>query len=168
MKLFSLSMLLCCMLATPSVLALDVGDQLPALEITTLNGKTIDFGKLRGSVIVLNLWASWCTPCRAEMPILENFYQTYRDRKIVVLGLSEDDSSDADTVRQIMQDYTYPAALAADASKNGMRTPRILPVTYVIDTHGVIRAKLWGGGQPVTAMNLAAAVEPLLSKPDQS
>lgn len=168
MKLFSLSIVLCCALTAPSVLALDVGDQLPALEVTTLNGKTVDFSKLRGNVIVLNLWASWCTPCRAEMPVLENFYHAYRDREVVVLGLSEDDSSDADTVRQIMQDYTYPAALAADASKNNMHLPRVLPVTYVIDTRGVIRAKLWGGGQPVTAKNLAAAVEPLLSKPDKS
>ncbi|HEX5339881.1 MAG TPA: TlpA disulfide reductase family protein [Gammaproteobacteria bacterium] len=149
-------------LAASPARALNVGDPLPALKVTTLDGKPLDFSSLRDKVIVLNLWATWCVPCREEMPVLEAFSNQYESRGVIVFGLSEDDSGDLDTVRQVMKKFSYPAALAADAKQNGLRAPRILPVTYVVDRRGIIRAKLWGGGTPVTAENLAAAVDPLL------
>jgi cytochrome c biogenesis protein CcmG, thiol:disulfide interchange protein DsbE len=147
----------------PSATALDVGEKLPALTVVTLDGKQLDLSALRGKVLVLDLWATWCTPCREEMPVLNTFYRQYRDRGVVVFGLSEDDSSDNAKVREVMKAFAYPAALAADAKTNDMRSPRVLPITYVIDQAGVIRAKLWIGGAPMTARNLAAAVDPLLS-----
>ncbi|HET7921821.1 MAG TPA: TlpA disulfide reductase family protein [Gammaproteobacteria bacterium] len=154
--------LVCGAFVLPAAYALDVGDTLPTLRVTTLSGKPLDLKTLHGNVVVLNLWATWCAPCREEMPVLDAFYRQYKSRGVVVFGLSEDDSGDLDSVRQAMKMFSYPAALAADAQQDDMRAPRILPVTYVMDRKGVIRAKLWGGGTPVSAASLAAAVDPLL------
>ncbi len=150
-----------CLLAAPAW-ALDTGDAAPALHVVTLDGKPFDLASLHGKVVVFNLWATWCPPCRDEMPQLDAFYRKYAARGVVVFGLSEDSIDQADEVRETMKPFTYPAALAQGAQENGFRTPRVLPITYVIDAEGVIRAKLWPGGTPVTEANLEQAVEPLL------
>lgn len=146
---------------TPA-LALDLGDTVPELKAPTLDGQAFDLGALRGKVVVLNLWATWCSPCRTEMPALDAFYAKYRGRGVTVLGLNENDPDDIAEVKKVMADFSYPAILAGTAPVNGIRTPRVLPITYVIDAKGVIRAKLWPGGTPVTEENLEKAVLPLL------
>lgn len=143
--------------------ALDTGDPIPALKATTLDGQPFDLSAQKGKVVVLNLWATWCTPCRVEMPALDKFYAKYRDRNVVVFGLDENDPDDLEEVKKVMADFTYPAALGQAAALNDIRMPRVLPITYVIDTKGVIRAKLWPGGTPVTEENLEKAVDPLLT-----
>ena len=154
-------LLLACLVATP-VWALDSGDTAPVLSAVTLDGKPFDLASLHGKVVVFNLWATWCPPCRDEMPQLDAFYRKFAARGVVVFGLSEDSIDQADEVREVMKSFTYPAALAQGAKDNGFRTPRVLPITYVIDAQGVIRAKLWPGGTPVTEQNLEQAVLPLL------
>lgn len=146
---------------TPA-LALDVGDAAPALKATAFDGQVFDLGALKGKVVVLNLWATWCGPCRMEMPALDAFYVKYRARGLVLFGLSENDPGDLADVKKVMTAFSYPAALAAAAAVDDFRTPRVLPITYVIDDKGVIRAKLWPGGTPVTEENLEKAVLPLL------
>ncbi len=144
-------------------LALDVGDTVPALKAPTLDGETFDLAAEKDKVVVLNLWATWCGPCRTEMPALDAFYAKFKGRGVVVLGLDENDPGDIDAVKQVMQGFSYPAILAGTAPVNGFRMPRVLPLTYVIDIHGVIKAKLWPGGTPVTEENLEKAVLPLLA-----
>jgi len=149
----------------PVALALDVGDAAPALKSITLDGQPFDLAALKGKVVVLNLWATWCSPCRMEMPALDAFYAKYRDKGVAMLGLDENDPDDIAAVREVMAGFHYPALMAQGAAVNDFRTPRVLPITYVIDTAGVIRAKLWPGGTPVTEENLEKAVQPLLPKP---
>lgn len=161
-KLIFILLLLC---APPLLAALGPGDAAPALKGTALDGKAFDLAALKGKVVVVNLWATWCGPCREEMPLLDNFAKRYRERGVVLVGVSEDEMKDAALVKQAMAPFTYPALLAEDAEDNGFRAPRVLPVTYVIDTAGVVRAKLWAGGTPVTEDNLRNAVEPLLAPP---
>ena len=143
-------------------LALDVGDTVPALQAPTLDGQPFDLAAQKDKVVVLNLWATWCTPCRTEMPALDAFYAKFKTRGVLVLGLDENDPADIDEVKQVMQGFHYPAVMAGTAPVNGLRMPRVLPITYVIDGHGVIKAKLWPGGTPVTEESLEKAVLPLL------
>lgn len=148
--------------ATPPALALDLGDAEPALKGTTLDGRPFDLAAQKGKVVVVNLWATWCEPCRAEMPLLDTFYKKHRDHGLVMLGLDENDPEDEAEVRKVMADFTYPAVMAEKASDNGFRA-RVVPITYVIDAAGTVRAKLWAGGTPVTEENLEKAVAPLLA-----
>lgn len=148
--------------------ALDTGDKAPALVATQLDGKEFDLTAEKGHVVILNLWATWCGPCRDEMPVLDGFYRKFGSQGVVVFGLSEDDADQLAEVRTAMTAFTYPAGLARSARVNGIRMPRILPITYVIDAQGVIRAKLWPGGTPVTEDNLEKAVAPLLDSKAQA
>jgi thiol-disulfide isomerase/thioredoxin len=159
------ALLLCLtLLWLPAVCAaLDKGDAAPALTGTTLDGKPFDLAALKGKVVVLNLWATWCGPCREEMPALEAFATQYAARGVVVVGLDEDDADDAGEVRKVMAAFHYPALMAATAPTNDFHQPRVLPMTYVIDAQGTIRARLWPGDVPVTAASLEKAVAPLLA-----
>ncbi len=159
------ALLLCsALLWLPAALAaLDAGDAAPALQGVTLSGKPFDLAQLKGKVVVLNLWATWCGPCREEMPALDAFATRYAPRGVVVVGLDEDDAKDVDEVRKVMTAFHYPVLMAADASTDAFHQPRVLPMTYVIDAQGVIRARLWPAATPVTEANLEKMVAPLLA-----
>lgn len=141
---------------------LDAGDTAPALRGTTLDGKTFDLAALKGKVVVLNLWATWCGPCREEMPALDAFATQYATRGVVVVGLDEDEGKDSAEVQKVMAAFHYPALMAVSAVTDEFHQPRVLPMTYVIDAQGVIRARLWPAATPVTEANLEKAVTPLL------
>jgi len=160
MRRAALFILLC--FALPA-LALDTGEAAPALKGTTLDGKAFDLSALKGHVVVLNLWATWCGPCREEMPLLDAFAKQHAAEGLVLVGLDEDAKGDADKVKAAMAPFSYPALMAATADSD-LRAPRALPVTYVIDAQGIVRAKLWAGGTPVTEASLEQAVAPLLAK----
>ncbi|MGB8326670.1 MAG: TlpA disulfide reductase family protein [Steroidobacteraceae bacterium] len=141
----------------------DVGQTAPKFVATQLDGATLDLAALHGRVVVVNLWASWCTPCRAEMPMLEAFYRKHQPEGVLLVGLSADDLHDRRIVENATRRLTYPIALLQEAKANGFGSPKALPVTYVIDRNGVIRARLMPTRAGLTEADLAAAVLPLLT-----
>lgn len=162
MRKLTASLALAAALWQPAALALDTGDAAPALKGTTLDGNAFDLVALKGRVVVVNLWATWCEPCRAEMPMLDAFYKKYRDQGLILLGLDENDPEDETEVRKVMTEFSYPALMAETAPDDDFRA-RVVPITYVIDVQGVVRAKFWAGGTPLTEENLEKAVTPLLA-----
>jgi cytochrome c biogenesis protein CcmG, thiol:disulfide interchange protein DsbE len=138
-----------------------VGAAAPPLIVTQLDGREFDLARERGKVVVVNYWASWCSPCRAEMPALDRFYQRHRGQGLVLLGLSVDDASERAAVADIMRKFSYPAALAAGAKANGFGPALAVPMTFVIDATGVVRARLVSG-TAVTEQSLEQLVLPLL------
>jgi cytochrome c biogenesis protein CcmG/thiol:disulfide interchange protein DsbE len=142
-----------------------VGQSAPALIVPQLDGHVFDLAKLRGKVVLVNIWATWCSPCRSEMPTLNAFYRRYRSRGLDVLGLSIDEAPDVAQVRQVMRQFSYPAALASAARTDGFGEPIAVPITYVIDSRGVIRAQLQAQGPAgVSRQALERAVLPLLAR----
>jgi len=142
----------------------DVGQPAPALTATELDGGSFDLAALRGRVVVVNFWATWCAPCRAEMPALDAFYRQHRDQGLEMIGISADRPRDRGDVVKTMGAFSYPAAMLRDAQVNGFGAPAALPVTYVVDRTGVIRAKFTADQTAVTEQRLAAAVLPLLAQ----
>src|SRR5450631_50043 len=138
-----------------------------ALEVTTLAGEDFDLARLRGHVVVVHFWATWCVPCIEEMPALETFYGHYRARGVEVIALSQDRTRDLDEVHHMMHhmQMTYPVAMAHSTSRNSLGEQKLLPVTYVIDGGGVVRAQLRPDTQKLTEENLARIVDPLLAPP---
>jgi thiol-disulfide isomerase/thioredoxin len=141
---------------------LRVGQPAPALVVPLLDGRTFDLTSERGKVVIVNFWATWCSPCRAEMPQLDSFYKRYHRRGVELLGLSVDDANDRAAVADVMRHFSYPAALAANARVNGFGEPVAVPMTWIIDAHGVVRARLVAGNA-VTEQTLEQAVAPLLA-----
>ena len=137
-----------------------IDEPAPPFVVTALNGETFDLGKLRNQVVLLNFWATWCEPCRKEIPRLSAFYRRYHDRGLEVIGVSIDRPEDLQKVRKQMASIAYPVAVLKDISVNGVGKVEGVPVTYVIDPNGVIRDKF------IEVRNelLNDVVVPLLSK----
>jgi len=136
----------------------------PNLSLTTLAGEDFDLGRQRGHVVVVHFWATWCPQCTEEMPQLQSFFEHYRERGVEVIAVSQDRSRDIDEVHHMMHQMkmTYPVAMSHTASRNTFGEQVMLPVTYVIDSQGVLRAELRPKTQPVSEAALARIVEPLL------
>lgn len=136
-----------------------VGKPAPALIATGLDGQTFDLAAARGKVVIVNFWATWCGPCRAEMPLLNRFYLAHRAQGLVLVGVSVDDQHDRKEVVEVMHQFAYPAVLASSAKVNGFGPPLAVPMTWVIDAQGTMRARLVSA---VTEQALEQAVLPLL------
>ncbi len=143
--------------ASPAA-AQKVGAPAPALVGQTIDGKPFDLAKLRGHVVIANVWATWCTPCRVEMPTLEAFYKAHKAQGVVLVGLSADKSRDAATVDRVMAAFSYPAIVLTSAKVDGFTPPNILPVTYIIDPKGIVRSALLYTDKPLSEADLDAAV----------
>jgi cytochrome c biogenesis protein CcmG/thiol:disulfide interchange protein DsbE len=142
--------------------AADVGQPAPSLVVQELGGQTFDLGAARGKVVVVNFWATWCPPCREEMPALDAFYRRYHGHGLEMIGLSADRPHDQSDVTKVMQSFSYPAAMLDDAKVNEFGTPSALPETFIIDSNGIVRAKLTPDEKPVTEKSLADTVLPLM------
>jgi thiol-disulfide isomerase/thioredoxin len=149
--------------AGPAAAGAELNHLAPALVVPQLNGASFDLAAQRGKVVIVNYWASWCSPCRAEMPVLDAFYRRYRARGLVLIGLSVDRSQDRPQVLAIMQPLSYPGALAASATADGFGPPLAVPMTFIIDGKGIVRTRLVSG-TAVSEPALAAAVLPLLAQ----
>jgi cytochrome c biogenesis protein CcmG, thiol:disulfide interchange protein DsbE len=140
----------------------EVGQPAPALVVQELGGQTFDLSALRGKVVVVNFWATWCPPCRQEMPALDAFYRHYHGQGLEMIGLSADRSRDQSEVTKVMQSFSYPAAMLDDVKADDFGDPSALPVTFIIDGNGVVRAQLTPDQTLLTEKSLSAAILPLL------
>lgn len=134
----------------------------PQLMATLLDGAHFDSAAQRGKVILVNFWASWCAPCREEMPAIESFYRRHRDHGLEVIAISMDEDKDAATVRRLAQAHTFPIALASQANYKGFGRIWRLPMTFVIDREGRLREEITARTAQVDLDFLEARVTPLL------
>ena len=160
----SLAMAAVSAMATPITVAPAVGKPAPGLVARSFSGELFDLSALRGKVVVLNFWASWCGPCRSEMPLLEALQRDYRDRGVIVIGLSADDRHDHKDAVRAVQGLSYFNGLLAEAQTNGFGTPQALPLTYIIGPAGTVTAMLSANRGPFSALQLRAAVDAVLNR----
>lgn len=140
-----------------------VGRPAAVFTLTSLEGHTVSLPALRGKVVVVNFWASWCFPaCYEEAPALERGWRTYRDRGVVMLGVNIQDTPEAAQkfIRQF--DITFPNARDLDGKVSIDYGVYGVPETFFIDKRGQIRAKQTGG---VTDEIFKTYVERLLAEP---
>jgi thiol-disulfide isomerase/thioredoxin len=133
----------------------------PDFTLVDLAGVPVQLSDLRGQVVLVNVWATWCPPCRAEMPMIEAAYAQYRDQGFTVLAVNQ--REDAPTVAAYMQagGYSFPALLDADGAVSGLYQALVLPSSYFIDRAGVVRAVYKG---PLARSVIAGTVEQLLAE----
>lgn len=116
-----------------------VGSQTPDFALKGLNGQTVRLSELRGKPVMVNFWATWCPPCRQEMPDIEKAYKKYRDEGIVFLGV--DQMEDPDIVQKFVKENGYSWVFLLDSEGEASKQFRAsaLPTTFFIDRQGVIR-----------------------------
>jgi cytochrome c biogenesis protein CcmG/thiol:disulfide interchange protein DsbE len=134
----------------------------PDFSITTFDGDTFRLSDLRGQVVVINFWASWCVPCREEAPALESIWQQYRDRGVVVLGVAYADL-DNDSLA-FMREFgiTYPNGpdTGTTISDNLYHITGV-PETFIIDQDGQVAEFVFGN---VSERGLSASLDALLTR----
>jgi cytochrome c biogenesis protein CcmG, thiol:disulfide interchange protein DsbE len=133
----------------------------PPLVVTTLDGQTFDLSNLRGKVVLVNYWATWCAPCRREMPTLDAFYRRYQSQGLELIGISVDLTRYGTKIRKAAKDFAYPIALSSEISVNGFGPPLGVPVTYLIDADGIVHDRFAAVGSKL----LHDVVIPLLLQP---
>jgi thiol-disulfide isomerase/thioredoxin len=116
----------------------------PSAPLSTLEGRPLALDQFRGRVVFLNFWATWCVPCRQEMPALERLHHAYRDRGLVILTVNFKESESQ--VRAFVQELGLDMAVALDRDGIASRRFRVhgLPVSLLIDPEGYIRWKAIG------------------------
>ena len=128
--------------ATATLALLKEPIDVPGFTVTDLDGKTVSFADLRGKVVLVNFWATWCPPCRAEIPDLVALQEKYRD-KLVVLGISEDEDATPAQVKAfgVERKVNYPIVMKTPELAKIFKGVSALPTTFVIDPEGKIRQR---------------------------
>jgi peroxiredoxin len=136
----------------------------PDFTLQDAQGRSIRLSELRGSPVLLNLWASWCPPCKAEMPAMQKTYDRYAGQGFTILAVNttfQDDKTAAlDFAAQ--HSLTFPILFDEDGSVSRAYQVRSMPTSFFIDRQGVIRRVVVGG--PMAAGLLQAEVEQLLKE----
>jgi thiol-disulfide isomerase/thioredoxin len=124
-------------------------DPAPEFQLTSLDGKPVTLASSHGKVILLNFWATWCGPCRAEIPDLVALQNKYKDR-LQILGLVVDDD-DQDAIKSFVADFgiNYPVALASDDIRIRYGGVAALPTSFVLDAEGRVVQKHEGLRDPL-------------------
>lgn len=135
---------------------LDSG-QAPPLAFPSLDGRQVDLAALRGKVVAVNFWASWCGPCVEEIPELAEVWTAKRDRCFEVLGVAEE--SAIGDVRRAAARIPYPILLDERAEALGPWRVQGYPRTYLVDAEGKVRRVFQGA---LRRRQLEEAIEPLL------
>jgi peroxiredoxin len=116
----------------------------PEFTLPTAEGKKISLKDLRGKIVFLNFWATWCVPCREEMPAMERLYQEFKDKNFVVLAVNvKDRKQDAINVVKELK-LTYPIVLDPEGNVGLLYGAWGLPTSYLIGPKGEGLARAWG------------------------
>jgi cytochrome c biogenesis protein CcmG/thiol:disulfide interchange protein DsbE len=160
--LFALLVIVAAVLVTNRQGPVTTGQAVPDFELTTFDGENIKLSDLRGKVVVINFWASWCKPCEQEAAELEEAWRTYEpDGEVAFIGIAWTDTESASLEYLEKFDITYPNGpdLGTRISQR-FRTTGV-PETYIVDQNGLLVYKKFA---PFTSvMEIYAAIDPLLS-----
>ncbi|MDD5296143.1 MAG: TlpA disulfide reductase family protein [Rhodocyclaceae bacterium] len=144
---------------------LKVGKPAPPLVLQTLDGVRIATGDLHGQVVILTFWATWCVPCRKELPLLSAYAEHHAARGLKVLAFSLDGLDDLPKVRSVAETLRFPVGLLGNSWAGGYGRIWRIPVSFVIDRAGFLAYNGWEAEDPVwTAAGLQQVVDPLLAR----
>ena len=121
-----------------------INSKAPDITLKDLNGKTVSLSAVKGKVVLLNFFATWCPPCRAEMPALNKLYRTLKPRGLEVIGVSTDRS--INDIKDFLEKNRVDFPILFDADRIAAKQYRVfsMPTTFLIDRKGMIVEKFYG------------------------
>ena len=140
------------------------GFSAPDFRVDLLNGGQITLSGLRGQPVVLNMWATWCPPCRQEMPALEKVFNDFKEQGLILIGMNLTSQDSEKTVAAFVQEFglSFPIALDRDGTVQKKYKISGYPTTFFIDREGIIRSVVVGG--PMSAALIQSKVEELFKE----
>ena len=137
--LFALILSVSMLTSALSASALGTGSRAPEIGLESLDGQQIRMRSLRGKVVIVDFWASWCAPCREEMPVLSRLYDEYKDQGLVIIGVSQDER--VRDARGFLRrtPASFPIVVDTEHAVAGRYSPPRMPTSYIIDRRGVVR-----------------------------
>ncbi|HEY7408611.1 MAG TPA: TlpA disulfide reductase family protein [Gemmatimonadaceae bacterium] len=136
----------------------EIGRPAPDYRAVSLQGDSVSLEQSRGRVVLLNVWATWCHPCREEIPVLQALHERHAARGLELVGVSVDARGEEETIREFARDFrmTYPLWLDPDERVQSTFLAIGVPATFLIDRQGVLR---WRHVGPVHANDSTLARE---------
>jgi len=148
---------------TANAAALSVGKPAPPLVLHTLDGRSISSRDLLGKVLILTFWATWCGPCREELPLLSAYAARHAKQGLEVLAFSLDGPDDLPAVRQVAAGLSFPVGLLGSAWAGEYGRMWRIPVSFTVGRDGLLADNGWDDKEPVwTLERLERIVTPLL------
>jgi peroxiredoxin len=149
------------MATTVPASAASVGQAAPDFELITFEGKVVRLADLKGQVVVLNYWATWCGPCRNEMPMFDRYLRAHAGQGLQIFSITTEGSVPAAKLRPLAHALAFPLATKLRGGGYGI-VKNAVPTSYVIDRSGVVRLAQAGS---FTEAGFDRIIAPLLAEP---
>ena len=133
---------------TASCPAVELGEAAPQLKGTLFSGQTFDLSQMRGKVVLVNFYSSYCSFCAYEIGNLETFYEQHRDQGFEVIVVGIDSLQDRHRVQRMLSIYGLPGTMADELAQSGFERKYPTPTAFVIDRDGILRSRTRGAKQP--------------------
>ena len=140
----------------------EVGQIAPNVDGKLIDGQAYSLNAYKGKVVLINFWASWCEPCREEMPQIEDFLQKNKSKGFEVLAINLDKPSGVEAANKIMKNFSFQFALKSDMHYSGFGYIWRVPSTFIIDKKGVVRKNGLKGDAKVNGQLLEETITPRL------
>jgi peroxiredoxin len=136
----------------------------PDINLQGIDGATYQLSDLRGKAVIVNLWTSWCPPCKAEMPAMQKVFDTFKDQGFVILAVNATHQDTAAKAAQFAEDYdlSFPILLDFNGGVTTAYQIHSFPTSFFIDAEGLVKEIIIGG--PITEALLQTRVKALLDK----
>ncbi|MBO0960202.1 redoxin domain-containing protein [Neobacillus sp. MM2021_6] len=128
-------------------IGVEEGKKAPNFQLQTLSGNEMKLSDLKGKKVILNLWATWCPPCKAEMPNMQEFYQEHEGKNVEIVAVNLTTAEkDPNSIEKFVKDYglTFPVLLDNSGQIGETYQAFTIPTSYMIDTNGIIHKKIVG------------------------
>lgn len=138
------------------------GFRAPDFTLQTIDGETYTLSDLQGSAVLVNMWATWCPPCKAEMPAMQKVYEEYKDQGLVVLAVNSTFQDTQSNIAPFIEEYSLTFPILLDTTSQVTRAYRVrsLPSSYFINRQGIITEVVIGG--PMSEALLRTRIEEAL------
>ena len=142
----------------------ELGDLAPNFQLEDTRGNKVSLADLRGKVVLINFWATWCPPCKAEMPAFEQTYKDYTDEGFVILAVNaiQQDSVEAIDSFRAANGLTFPILLDTNGDINRAYQVRSLPTSFFVGKDGIISEVVIGG--PMAEALIRSRIEELINQ----
>ena len=155
--------LLATLLCSSACAGIELGQTAPNIEGSLIDGKTFSLYNNKGKVVLVNFWASWCEPCREEMPAIESYLKKNKVKGFEVLAITVDKPADMEQAKQIMRNYSFLFAEKNQIDYSSYGRIWRIPSSFIIDRQGILRKNGLTGEPKVDTKLLEEIVTPLLS-----